>query len=107
VHLLHLCERSLSSLSYAVAIASALGGWAWVLIQWAGRRAGRSSFDGLCMSFSKPHSIAARRRDAGTPAGPLRGSSKFQVQKKGKQPCLERAGRGSSAGIIGVEESTG
>jgi len=138
-HLLHFCERSLSSRSYAIETASALGGWAWALIQWTGRRAGRSSFDGLCMSFSKTHSRVPMRRDAGTSAGPLRGSSKFQVpsaneqpgkdrrsrragtqdsrpeaaarkcqvQKKGKRPCLERAGRGSSAGIIGVEESTG
>ncbi len=108
-HLLHFCERSLSSRSYAMAIASALGGWAWVLIHWAGRRAGRSSFVGSCMSFSKTHSRVPKRRDAGTPAGPLRGSAKFQgpSSKKSKRPCLERAGRGSSAGIIGGEESTG
>jgi hypothetical protein len=77
--LLHFCERSLSSRSYAVAIASALRGWAWALIHWAGRRVGRSSFVGSCMSFPQTHSIAARRRHAGTPAGPLRGSPKSQV----------------------------
>jgi hypothetical protein len=76
--LLHFCERSLSSRSYAMAIASALGGWAWALSQWTGRRAGGSSIVGSCMSFSKIDSREARRRDAGTPAGPLRGSAKFQ-----------------------------
>ena len=48
-------------------IALALGGWAWALIQWAGRRAGRTSSDGFCKSFSKTHSREARRRDTGTP----------------------------------------
>ena len=35
-HLLHLCERSLDSHSYAMAMASAFCGWPWALIRWAG-----------------------------------------------------------------------
>ena len=32
---------------------------------------------------------------------------KFQVPHANEQPCLERAGRGASAGFIGWAESTG